>query len=192
MPLADKEIKQLCEEGMVVPFDSTLVNPCSLDIRIGFTLKLMKKKPLYGLFNLLKWFGKREAIAPMLKKQVEWVDVPLHYYSEEKPFWLFHGDKILVASLETFNFPDNICAQFRLKSSRGREFYEHLEAGFADNGWHNSKLTMEIECRNYAPLPIYPGLKMGQFIFERTELPDASYKITGRYNNDNAVQESRG
>ena len=123
---------------------------------------------------------------------IEWKEINLSSYSYENPYWLLPDSKILVESLETFYFPDNICGQFRLKSSRGREFYEHLEAGWIDCGWHGSKLTMEIENRNYQALPIYPRLKMGQIILFETERPDYSYKITGRYNNDKNVQISKG
>jgi len=192
MPLIDKEIKQLCNDGMVIPFNPELINPCSLDIRIGYSMKIMRTKPLYKIINLFKDLLPEETSVKLLQKQVFWENIDLRYYNQNNPFWLYHGDKILVASMETFFFPDNICAQFRLKSSRGREFYEHLEAGFCDSGWSGSKLTMEIECRNLSPLPIYPELKIGQLIFERTEKPLKSYKITGRYNGDNKVQESKG
>lgn len=192
MPLIDKEIIELAKQGLVVPFNLEMINPCSLDISIGYSMKIMRKKTLYDLINSCSFIVKPHIIAEKLKEQVYWEDIDLINYNQNHPFWLFHGDKILVASLETFNFPDNICAQFRLKSSRGREFYEHLEAGFCDVGWHGSKLTMEIECRNYAPLPIYPHLRIGQLIFERTNNPLKSYKITGRYNNDNHVEGSKG
>lgn len=192
MSLIDKEITELARQRLVVPFNLEMINPCSLDISIGYSMKIMRKKLFYNLINLVRNLLPKDLVIKLLKEQVYWEDIDLINYNQNHPFWLFHGDKILVASLETFNFPDNICAQFRLKSSRGREFYEHLEAGFCDVGWHGSKLTMEIECRNYAPLPIHPHLRIGQLIFERTNNPLKSYKITGRYNNDNHVEGSKG
>jgi hypothetical protein len=35
MILADFQIRALCEAGMVAPFDPALVNPASLDLRLG-------------------------------------------------------------------------------------------------------------------------------------------------------------
>jgi hypothetical protein len=51
---------------------------------------------------------------------------------------------------------------------------------------------MEIENRSLKFLPIYPHLKIGQIILFQTDLPENSYKITGRYNNDSTVQRSKG
>ena len=33
--LADFQIRALCEAGMVTPFDPALINPASLDLRLG-------------------------------------------------------------------------------------------------------------------------------------------------------------
>ena len=155
---------------MVEPFDPSLINPASLDIRVG---------------NTAKW---RNPLG-----NGGYVDVDLTDYSEDMPDLLQPGDRYLLASLETINLPNFLCAQFRLKSSRGREWYEHMEAGFCDPGWHGSKLTMEIINMDCEPLPIYPGLKMGQLIFSLTlGIPDKDYSVTGRYNGDKTVEASKG
>jgi dCTP deaminase len=155
---------------MVEPFDPSLVNPASLDIRVGYTAKLRRKYHESG-----------------------YADIDLSMQTAEDPLPFQPGDRLLVASLETINLPNFLCAQFRLKSSRGREWYEHMEAGFCDPGWHGSKLTMEIINMDLAPLPIYPGLKMGQLVFSLTLAPpDQDYSVRGRYNNDRRVMESKG
>jgi dCTP deaminase len=152
---------------MVEPFDSGLINPASLDIRIGETAKLRIPEG--------------------------YEDIDLHGFDADDPFEIYPGDRLLVASLETINLPNFLCAQFRLKSSRGREWYEHMEAGFCDPGWHGSKLTMEIINMDCESLPIYPGLKMGQLIFSLTlGIPDKDYSVTGRYNGDWQVETSKG
>jgi len=38
MILPDFQIRALCDSGMVSPFDPALVNPASLDVRLGGTL----------------------------------------------------------------------------------------------------------------------------------------------------------
>jgi deoxycytidine triphosphate deaminase len=38
MILCDTEIRALCEQGLVTPYDPALVNPASLDVRLGCDL----------------------------------------------------------------------------------------------------------------------------------------------------------
>jgi len=85
--------------------------------------------------------------------------------------------------------PDSISAQFVLKSSRARDFYGHMLAGWADPGWHGSKLTLELKNeRRHHPLPLYPNLKIGQMVFFRmSAVPLKSYALTGHYNNHDIV-----
>jgi dCTP deaminase len=201
MVLIDYQIRKLCEEGFVTPYDESLVNPSSLDIRIGLKIILMRLKDKTAYHYILDILEKARStdceqvlhnFIPQLNNIVSWQEIDISNYTESNPFWLFPEDRILVESLETFYFPDNICGQFRLKSSRGGEFYEHLEAGWIDNGWHGSKLTMEIENRSLACLPLFPQLKIGQIILFETIKPDKSYKLTGRYNNDTSVKKSKG
>jgi dCTP deaminase len=157
---------------MIEPFDVALINPASLDIRIGTSIKVMK----HG------WF-----LAP------EFLGVDLSEYAEGLPYWIYPGDRLLAASLETFKLPPFLTGTFKLKSSRGREFWQHIMAGFADPGWNDSKLTMELINLSHSPLPIYPGLKIGQMVFDLTfGLPVADYSVTGRYNGDVVAAESKG
>jgi deoxycytidine triphosphate deaminase len=198
MILIDKEIKAIGDK-LISPYDESLVNPSSVDVRIGNKLLLLTitdKKEYKKALRLLRKqdvaYGINTQTLTYLNMLVKWKEIDLSSYSSENPYWLLPNAKILVESLETFYFPDNICGQFRLKSSRGREFYEHLEAGWIDCGWSGSKLTMEIENRNHNCLPIYQGLRMGQIILFKTDTPDRSYKESGRYNNDNSVHISKG
>jgi dCTP deaminase len=154
---------------LVEPFDQSLVNPASLDIRIGHHAALLTANG--------------------------WSEINLGTFTEDRPFSLmpYPADRILVSSLETFNLPNFLTGVFKLKSSRGREFYENVLAGFCDPGWHGSKLTMELVNLNVDPLPLYPGLKIGQMAFTLTlGIPEADYSKTGRYNNDTGAARSRG
>ena len=165
--IGDELDNDYLDNPMVAPFDPELVNPASLDIRVGNTAKL--------------------------RTQEGYKNIDLSQYSKDSPYALKQGDRVLIDSLETFNLPNFICAQFRLKSSRGREWYEHMEAGFCDPGWHGSKLTMEVINMDLNPLPLYTGLRMGQLIFSlMLAIPEKDYSVTGRYNNDKTVMESKG
>lgn len=154
--------------SMIEPYDQMMLNPASIDIRVGNTAKVLVGN---GVYN----------------------DIDLSLFYQQHPYKMAPGDRVLVGSWETFYLPTFICAQFRLKSSRGREWYEHMEAGFCDPGWHGSKLTMEIINLSTDPLPLYPQLPMGQLVFSlMLDVPNRDYGVTGRYNNDKVVAQSKG
>jgi dCTP deaminase len=170
MILPDHEIRRLCKEGMVTPFDPSLINPASLDVRLGGQLLI------------------ESCESPEL------VPYPLHQHSEANPYLFKPSQFALTQTLETFNLPPTIAAQFVLKSSRAREGLEHLLAGYCDPGWSGSVLTMELHCsRQLHPVKLWPGMKIGQMVFHRMAAqPERDYSLTGRYNNDQTVMESRG
>jgi dCTP deaminase len=55
-------------------------------------------------------------------------------------------------------------------------------------------MTLELHnSRQLHPVPIWPGMKIGQMVFHLMSQPPAlSYAVTGRYNGDATVQGSRG
>jgi len=155
---------------LVEPFDIELVNPASIDVRLGDTLLI------------------ESAEGPEL------VSYPLGDHSQQDPYLMVPGQFVLAHTVETFNLPDDIAAQFMLKSSRAREGLEHLMAGYCDPGWHGSTLTLELHnSRQLHPVALWPGMKIGQMVFHQmAAIPHRSYAVTGRYNNHTTVQESLG
>ena len=168
--LADWQIAARCEGGMVSPFDPELVNPASLDVRLGDQLLI------------------ESAQGPEL------VPYPLAGHTEQNPYLLRPGQFVLAHTIESFNLPDDIAAQFMLKSSRARSGLEHLMAGYCDPGWHGSVLTLELNnSRQLHPVALWPGMKIGQMVFHQmAATPQRSYAVVGRYNGDTTVQGSRG
>jgi dCTP deaminase len=168
--LADWQIAARCMGGMVSPFDPALVNPASLDVRLGDTLLI------------------ESACSPEL------VPYPLGDHSEANPYLMVPGQFVLAATVETFNLPDDIAAQFMLKSSRARSGLEHLMAGYCDPGWHGSVLTLELHnSRQLHPVALWPGMRIGQMVFHQMAgAPHRSYAVTGRYNGHATVQPSLG
>jgi dCTP deaminase len=170
MILCDTEIHELItDHAMVQHYQPELINPASLDLRIG---------------NLI-----------MLESVTSHQMIPLSIkdYSAEHPYELVPGQFILAQTIEVFHMPEDIAGLFFLKSSRAREGYENLHAGYADPGWHGSALTLELKnARQLQPLPIYPGLKIGQLVFfKMSSKPALSYATVGNYNNDKMVQASK-
>lgn len=170
--LCDWQINELCRNGMVSPFDPELVNPASLDVRLGRNILI-------------------EA-----HQESTWVkyDLDALGHSEAYPFLLTPGQFILAETPNTFNIPAHLSGQFLLKSSRAREGLQHLLAGWIDPGWHGSRLTLELKnIRQLHPIALWPGMRIGQIVFHQMiAMPDRSYAVTGRYNNDNTVMESKG
>ena len=167
--LCDWEISARCRKGqMVVPFDEELLNPASLDLRLGDYLMV---ESIYS---------------------PELVRINIADRTEDDPFMLQPGEFCLAETLELFNLPDDISCQFVLKSSRARDFYGHMLAGWCDPGWHGSKLTLELKNeRLHHALPLWPGLKIGQMVFHvMSNVPMKSYRETGHYNNHLTVMPS--
>lgn len=167
--LCDWEIRSLCEGSqMVWPFKPELLNPASIDVLLGDHLMVELPED------------------PQLQR------ISIADCSKESPYMLQPHQFVLAETQETFRLPDSISAQFVLKSSRAREGYENLLAGWCDPGWHGSKLTLElVNARKFHPIPLYPNLKIGQMVFfKMSNIPIHSYAITGRYNEHNTVMSS--
>lgn len=168
--LADWQIAELCLAGMVIPYDPEMLNPASIDVRLGDTLLIESAE------------------------RPEMVRYPLSQHTMENPYLLVPSQFVLGQTLESFNVPDNLNGQFILKSSRAREGLEHLLAGYIDPGFHGSVLTLELKnARQLHAIPLWPGMRIGQIVFtQMSEVPSLSYRQTGRYNNDPTVMESKG
>jgi dCTP deaminase len=170
MPLSDWQIRSRCEGGMIEGYDPALINPASLDVRLGDTL-------------LIESVSSRELLP-----------YPLSRHTEANPYEMVPGQFCLAQTVEVFNLPDDVAAEFRLKSSPAREGLDQALAVWCDPGWHGSVLTLELRNnRQLWPQLLWPGMKIGQMVFHlMDERPVNSYAKTGRYNGDLAVMASKG
>ena len=110
-------------------------------------------------------------------------------------YLLFPGELILASSAETFNLPNWVAAEYKLKSSLARSGLQHLMAGWCDPGWNNSRLTLELtNVTQHHSLLIKPGMKIGQIVFFACEpVPsDQSYAVKGQYNSQETVTGNKG
>ena len=162
--LPDHVIRDLCRtRGLVEPFNPDLVNPASIDVTLGDTI----------LVEVQDGF-KEVSIA-------------------ERPFHMAPGSFVLAHTAEWVRIPNDCEAMFQLKSSRGREGYDHLLAGYIDPGFCG-RVTLELSnVRRFSHLQLSAGLRIGQLRFARLESkPLRPYSVTGRYMNDEGVQVSKG
>lgn len=168
--LCDHEIHDLAQRaGLVEPYSPALVNPASLDVRLGTEVLLESRY------------------------QKDWVPYSLEAHTEDAPYSMMPGEFLLACTLETFRLPGDLAAHFNLKSTRARGGLQHLLSGYCDPGWHGSKLTLELHnSRRFAPVPLWPGMRIGQLIFHRlSSIPERDYSVTGRYNNDPTVMSAK-
>jgi len=168
--LSDHEIHNLATRRLLVePYHQELVNPASLDVRLGE--------------NLLVELPTTTSLVPY----------SIAGHSKEKPFMLQPHEFVLAETLEEFRLPDCIAGQLALKSSRAREGIEHLLAGYIDPGY-KGRLTLELQnARSMHPVALWPGMRIAQIVFHKMSmLPGKDYSKTGRYHGDTAVQGSKG
>ena len=177
--LTHDELIVLVEEGVIQNCDPSQVNAASIDITLGNVVWSEGRSRFNDLIDL----AKKET--PLM----------LSWDISDSSFDLSPGEFILASSREVFNLPNNIAAEYKLKSSLARAGLDHLNAGWADPGWHGSVLTLELKnVLQRHTLRIRPGMKIGQMVFFRGEsVPDhASYAVRGSYNGDKTATPSKG
>lgn len=163
--LVDHQIRQLCRDmGLVEPFDPELINPASIDVTLGPDILVEND---HGNFTPVS--------------------------IQDNDFYMPPGAFVLAATAEWIRVPNNLEAIFQLKSSRGREGYEHALAGYIDPGF-NGRVTLELSnLRRFKELPLRAGMRIGQLRFAKIDaIPMRPYSVTGRYQGDKGVQTSKG
>ena len=176
--LSYTEICDLIENGVIEGADYNCVNSSSLDIHLGSTL-LLEGDVSQGPDNL-KCLNKKSAL---VHQQV--------VLDSSGMYAMGPGEFLLASSREIFHLPNNISAEYKLKSSMARLGLDHLNAGWCDAGWNGSVLTLELKnCTNRHRIVLTNGDKIGQIVFFRhKEVPlDKSYATRGSYNNDKQAQ----
>lgn len=170
---------QLCdivEQGVITPVHHSAINASSIDIHLGDEIVVEIHEPGAVVDP------KARTNFPQRKLSLS-RDLGGHY--DLQP-----GEFVLAHSLEVFNLPRNISAEFRLKSSGARSGLNNLFACHCDAGWHGSTLTLELHnVLRFTHLRLTAGMPIGQMLFhEHKWVPaERSYAARGRYNNDATV-----
>ena len=103
------------------------------------------------------------------------------------PFLLRPGQMALLATKEWIVVPPKYAAIITLKSSRGREGYDHALAGWFDPGFQGNGV-FEVYA-NATPVWLSPDLRFAQIIFfAMLQEPQAPYD--GHYQGQKGVTES--
>jgi len=161
MILVDWQIRDRIARGhiRVDPYDPTLVQPNSLDIRLG---------------DHFVWYEPGdEVIDPFEKESVTAKVQEMRAPSMVLPPGLF----VLAETLEAITLPDNIVASIEGKSSVARLGVElHQTGGWIDAGFSGS-ITLEMCNVNQRPVRIYAGMPIGQLVFYTTERAEEPYNL---------------
>ena len=178
MLLSYDELISLIEDGVIQNAKLDAVNSASIDIHLGRRILVERASDGYVVLD----YAKRDR--PIMDEVV----------LDEHGYVLKPGEFILAESVEVFNLPNTISAEYKLKSSMARIGLEHLNAGWCDAGWHGSVLTLELKnMSRYHMIRIRPGDAIGQMVFFRhAPVPEQrSYAARGRYNGNLSVSTIR-
>lgn len=173
--LSYTELVELVEQGVIGPVDPHAINAASIDVRLGNEIVVEE------------YCDHRVRAVDIHKRELfngRKINIGSGYDLQPSEF-------VLASTMETFNLPNNICAEFKLKSSGARTGLENALATWCDCGWSGSVLTLELKnLLRYHAIRLTPGMYVGQMLFFRvTEVPEhRSYATIGRYNNDTSVQ----
>ena len=163
MILVDWQILDRITRGSINidPYDPRLVQPNSLDIRLG---------------NHFVWYtGSSAVIDPYNKDSVSSGIEEVHADS----FILNPGQFVLAETLECIGLPDNVVATIEGKSSIARlGITLHQTGGWIDAGFRGT-ITLEMANVNSRPVKVYAGMPVGQLVFYTTERAEKPYDKKG-------------
>lgn len=173
----DRKIYEWASTGGVTPYAADLVNPASLDLRLGDSIRIPQQ-----CWSLLggETIGKKTPAAHLWQPSAKF-----------DRFTLLPGHLVLCHSLEYTSIPPHACAMLLSKSSTGRLGLEHLHAGWGDPGFSGQWV---FELKNLAPWPIelVAGECYMQLVFmDMCESPNKDYSQTGRYQGQTGPEAHR-
>jgi dCTP deaminase len=157
MLLTDWEITAEVDSGRVVidPWDRRLVQPASLDLRLGDRIRVFRRLD-------------HACIDPLGDPvPTETREIP------EAGLVLHPGEFVLGSTLERVELPADIAASAEGKSSLGRiGLMLHSTAGWIDPGFRGT-VTLELANVNTLPIRLRAGMLIGQLCLFRLRSPGA-------------------
>lgn len=174
--LSYNRLCDLVSKNIITNVKKDMINSASIDITLGRNLLVESVREEDRKIVLL---GRRDSL------NFEKLEL-----TDDVTKVLAPGEFILAQSEQMFNLPNNISAEYKLKSSMARIGLEHLTAGWCDAGWNGSVLTLELKNMTLNHwIGIKAGDPIGQVVFfEHEAVPDErSYAMRGRYNGDKEV-----
>lgn len=185
--LSYNRLCELVEQGVITNVKHDQINAASIDLTLG--RYVMSERVPFDPYSQVQPPTPVVSLKSRTPLTCDKVDL------RDKPIVLHPGKFILAQSEQVFNLPDNISAEYKLKSSMARIALEHLNAGWCDAGWNGSVLTLELKNMSEGhAIRLEEGDGIGQIVFfEHEPVPaDRSYAVRGRYNGDKSVSGIKG
>lgn len=176
MYLNHDEIEALCAIGDMQDWSPQCINAASLDVRLGSSILIERYNEVSRVID----YRKRERLN-MHEVEID----------EDRGYVIRPGEFFLAHTIEKCNFPDDLAALFRIKSSMGRIGLEHMDAGWVDPGFHGA-LTLEFKnMSQWHEIRVRPGDAIGQLVFFNGNPVgvDQSYRTKGNYNGAVGVKQ---
>ena len=149
--LSDRTISELIADGRlrIEPFAAEHVQPSSVDVRLGRHFRVFEHSK-YTHIDV-------RTPQPELTQGIA--------VAEDEPFVLHPGEFALGTTLERVGLPDDLVGRLEGKSSLGRlGLIIHSTAGYIDPGFSGT-ITLELSNVAKLPIPLYPGMFIGQISF---------------------------
>jgi len=159
MILVDWQIRDRIGRGFISidPYDPKLVQPNSLDIRLG---------------SHFVWYRPGESVIDPYDQATVTSGVE---ETRAESFVLQPGQFVLAETLECIGLPDNIVATIEGKSSIARLGVTlHQTGGWIDAGFRGT-ITLEMANVNSRPVKVHAGMPIGQLVFYTTERAESPY-----------------
>lgn len=174
MILSGLKIQEEINNGniKISPFDEKLINPASIDIRLGEYYIYIPKR---DIINRDDFYDTKKS----LYDQINVVKKPIteSLVLNSNGFYLMH-------TLESIH-TEKYVAVLDGKSSIGRwGIQTHLTAGYIDPGF-SGQITLEVTAA--VPIKVYSGMRIGQIRFH--EISGDVEKYNGNYQKDKKTSE---
>ncbi|HIE23898.1 MAG TPA: dCTP deaminase [Candidatus Korarchaeota archaeon] len=159
MILSDRDILSAMERGeiKIVPFDRSMLGPCSVDLTLSSRFRLFKPGTIVDPESL-----------DSVDRGAELID------TGGKPFLISPGQFVLGRTREKIAISKSLAAVLEGRSSIARLGVIVHAAGLVNPGSGLKKpvpMILEIFCENTSPVKLYPGMKIVQILFHRLTSP---------------------
>ena len=164
MILSDTSLDTLAQNGLVHPYNSNHLSPCSIDLTLSNKILVESCDDKNG-----PWCS---------------VNIDGGYQIAPKQFFLASTEEIIT-------IPNDCCGQIVLRSSAARAGLDHCLAGFIDAGWHG-RITLEFTNQlQLSQFNVHTGQRLVQLLVHKLNQPvKTSYAIKGNYQNQYDVTPS--
>jgi dCTP deaminase len=196
--LVDWEIEEHMRQGNIVidPFDQRQLKSGSYDIRLG------------EYYYTEQQNGNLQVVNPWCKESLEsmWGPVAkarpaheiydrherskLNLRADDQIIILNPHETILAHTVEFIGGRNCVISSMHARSSIGRVTIEICKcAGWGDHGYIN-RWTMEITNNSQSKrMMLLVGMRVGQIVFEETEVPQQDYSASGKYQTSSDLTE---